>query len=537
MCYSTVSTLTTHKTGHHSLNIPVSLESIKRIEILQGSGAREFGQGAFAGAINIITAPADSNNVNLSAYAAEHGLLKTNASTTLGGKKSRTFVSAGYERSDGYIRNTDFKTVNVFLHSTLKINNGELGLFAGFQDKGFGANSFYSPKYPNQFEATRVFVEGLHFQSVQGVTTYSVDAYHRLHFDRFELFRSNPASWYTNHNYHRNQIFGVKPSVQYAYSTGKTVVGMEFRSEGILSNNLGEALNKPVRVRGTDSVYYDKSDTRSLFSTYISQTFYLNNFVVAGGVQYAYNDKFGHIWTYGADLSYSFYNGLRLFASANRVYRTPTFTDLYYQGATNIGNPDLKPEFALVYEGGVKYNTRAISLQLAGFYRDGSNIIDWVKQADSTRWTTVNYTSVNSIGLDFMLNLSLSHITKLANNAMLTYSFVNSDANSGELDSYYALDYLKHNLSFSMRHNLGKSFRLSWAIRYQNRVGTYNNFATSSIRNYPDYWLCDAQLSYVNRGLKIYVDASNVFNAKYIDIANVEQPGCWCGCGVSYKFK
>ena len=43
------------QTGHHSLNLPIDIENIERIEVLKGPGARIFGQNAFAGAINIIT--------------------------------------------------------------------------------------------------------------------------------------------------------------------------------------------------------------------------------------------------------------------------------------------------------------------------------------------------------------------------------------------------------------------------------------------------------------------------------------------------
>lgn len=43
------------QTGHHSLNIPVEISQIERIEILHGPGAWSEGSVAYAGAINIIT--------------------------------------------------------------------------------------------------------------------------------------------------------------------------------------------------------------------------------------------------------------------------------------------------------------------------------------------------------------------------------------------------------------------------------------------------------------------------------------------------
>ena len=43
------------QTGHHTLNIALPLEVIKRIEIIKGPAARIFGQNSFTGAINIVT--------------------------------------------------------------------------------------------------------------------------------------------------------------------------------------------------------------------------------------------------------------------------------------------------------------------------------------------------------------------------------------------------------------------------------------------------------------------------------------------------
>lgn len=522
------------QTGHHSMNIPISIESIQRIEILQGPGAREFGQGAFAGAINIITEPENQNNIQPSIFMGNYGLVKTSLSSNFGTKQFRTFIATSYDKSDGYIHNTDFTSTNIYLHSTLNSRAGKFSLFSGFQDKGFGSNSFYTAKYPNQYEATKSLLGGLKYQKEINQINIGFDAYYRTHLDRFELFRDNPATWYTGHNYHKTDVYGIKSTFQFVEKNRKTLYGIELRREEILSNKLGDSLVNPIEVWGEDSVFYYKGGSRNMLNIFLSETFYLTDFIVAYGIQYTNNNKFDDVWTWGGDISYLLNQNLRFFSSVNRTFRTPTYTDLYYEGPSNIGNPNLNPEFATTYELGTKYNSNLISAQLAGFYRKGEDIIDWVKGATDTKWRTVNYTNLNTYGVDFSARFNLEEFTPLVKSIFVNYSYVTSDTVGGNLDSYYALDFLKHNLSVNFNHRITNQFSFSWSARYQDRNGQYSNVAGEMV-NYPAFWLFDARLTYERKVVKLFVDASNIFDKKYVDIANVPQPGRWLGAGLVLK--
>ena len=54
------------QTGHHTMNMPVSLEQIERIEVITGGASRIFGNYAYTGAINIITKKEMNNSINIS---------------------------------------------------------------------------------------------------------------------------------------------------------------------------------------------------------------------------------------------------------------------------------------------------------------------------------------------------------------------------------------------------------------------------------------------------------------------------------------
>jgi len=234
------------QTGHHNLNVPVSLKSVKRIEILNGPSARVYGPNAFSGAINIVTEPDAEESVTLDVAFGDNSLRDLTASANLKAGSLTSFLAASNTSSSGYIENTDFDTYNIYYHGRLKTEPATLNFQAGYTDKAFGANSFYTPKYPNQFEATKTT-----FASVQMETGkklhFTPAAYWRRHQDRFELFRDNPASWYAGHNYHMTDVFGLNLNTWFQSSLGKTAFGAEFRSENIWSNVLGEALGDSVK--------------------------------------------------------------------------------------------------------------------------------------------------------------------------------------------------------------------------------------------------------------------------------------------------
>ena len=128
------------QTGHYSLDIPVDISSIDRIEILQGPASRTLGPNAFSGAINIITGTSDTSSATLSYTGGDHGLTAPSASGTLALDKAKLFGAVSYNRSDGYTANTDYDILNAF--GQVRVNTtatGDMNFQAGFQNKGYGA--------------------------------------------------------------------------------------------------------------------------------------------------------------------------------------------------------------------------------------------------------------------------------------------------------------------------------------------------------------------------------------------------------------
>ena len=89
------------QTGHHLMNLPITLEDIERIEVLKGPGARVFGQNAFAGAINIVTKVQDEFGLSAGIDYGENGLLNAFTSISLPVDQIQQKISLSHNHSNG----------------------------------------------------------------------------------------------------------------------------------------------------------------------------------------------------------------------------------------------------------------------------------------------------------------------------------------------------------------------------------------------------------------------------------------------------
>lgn len=532
------------QTGHHNLNLPVSFKSIKRIEILEGPAARVYGPNAFSGAINIVTEPGVADQFVVDLTYGEHQLRDINVSVDKQIGQLDNFVAFNNKVSDGYIDNTDFDSYNIFYHGRLNAEAGRLDLQAGFSNKAFGANSFYTPAYPNQFEETKTTFASVKFETGEKLH-FTPALYWRRHQDRFELFRDNPASWYSGHNYHMTDVLGSSINSWFSSNLGKTAFGSEFRSENIWSNVLGEDMEEPLDVPGEDGQQFTKSHSRTTVSFFAEHTFYLGRFTASGGAMANWISDLNYDWNIypGIDLSYQVAKNLKFYSSFNKSLRMPTYTDLYYSGPTNQGNPELEPEKSTTIEGGLKVDNRYLHLQ-AGYYRRvGKDLIDWVRESEEFLWETRNLTEITSNGVEFTAALNVQELLKQSffiRRIEANYAYNSLDKAQSDYLSNYVLDNLKHKFVCRIDHKIWKRLQASWNFRFQDRNGTYAKFEDTDYVGEADYeafWLTDLKLYWKTNKLQLSGSVSNLFDQQYVDLGNVAQPGRWISFGVKYQFE
>ncbi len=530
------------QTGHFSLNLPVDAEDISRIEVLSGPAARIYGNNAFSGAINIITGKENKNFIKFSGTGGSYGYWDAKVSGNYKIKNLKNYLSISKTASAGYKENTDFNINNIYYSGNQYFDNCTLSIQAGYTGKAFGANSFYTPVFPNQYEENKTAFANIRYQS-QTKIKMSYAAYWRLNYDKFELFRNNPASWYQGANYHKNNTYGISTNASFNAFGGIASLGTEWNNEQIISNKLGDQLEKPKPIKESIDKYYTNGSKRQNISFFAEQQYSFDKFNLVAGVMSNYNTVFGWNFYPGFDLGYSINHNLKLVASANYSGRLPSFTELYYVGPTNTGNANLSVEKAFTYESGIKYMSGIMIIQSTVFRRLGSNIIDWVKQNPDDLWQPQNITTVNATGFEFSANIKLKNLEQKnipINNIRLNYAYTQLDKNSGNYISKYALDYLIHNFNISIEHNVYKKIKASWQLQYRKRNGSYIPYDSEqgqwlSPENYKDIYLLNAKLFYSNQKLNIFAEGSNLLNLKYQDIENVELPGIWLKAGISLK--
>ena len=224
------------RTGHQSHALPVDLDCISAVELIDGVP----GVGAYAGAVNIRTAPLRPTYLRLEASGGQYGYGYGNLSGAVSAGRFSVLGAASYRRSDGYRHNTDFSNYNAFVRATY--DGGRAGFFdlqAGWQDRDFGSNGFYAAYNPDQWEHTATALGSLRWLKTAGRFSLGAAASYRKNFDRYDWTRG------TAMNRHNTDNVGAKLWADCDWAAGVTTVGGDYAFNHIYSTNLGDKLSVP----------------------------------------------------------------------------------------------------------------------------------------------------------------------------------------------------------------------------------------------------------------------------------------------------
>ncbi len=530
------------QTGHYSLNLPIDLESVEKIEILEGPAARIFGNNALGGTVNFITGTRSENRLNVALSGGQHGFYKASITGSLHTKRTDHHLAVSRTASDGYMPCTDFKNANVFLQNKWNNRLIPIDLQLGYSQKDYGANGFYGPKYPDQYESLHTFFTALKGE-ITGKVNISPTLYWRRNYDHYILNRNNPEAY---QNFHYTDVYGADVTASFRSRFGKTTFGVLMRSERIYSSNLGADMDTPREVPRNDGKYYTKTDQRSNVGVFAEQNLYAGNWSASVGLSVNRNSHTNSKLNFhpGVDLAYRIAESIKLYASANRAMRLPTFTDLYYQSPVNRGNPDLKPEYCTEYESGVKVSTNGRNARVGYFYRHTSDAIDWIWKEDVQKWHTLNMTELYTQGISADAQFDFRQLIDSdfrIHAVSASYSFIHSNKSSEQYSSFYALDYLRHKIDTGLTHRISGKINAHWNIGFRDRNGGYLAYdaetGAETETPYDAFWQADLRIYRQTERMNIFAEASNIGNKQHRDIGNITLPGIWVRAGVAITLK
>lgn len=484
------------QTGHFHIDVPVSVDEIQRIEVIPGGASALYGAGGFGGIINIVTKTTTKPYLSGGITAGERGYyeLKTSAKSPQY-KDTQLGFAINDQRSDGYRPNTDF-------HSTIynaSLTTGPLHIFGGYSDKAFGANGFYSLRYPMQWEHTRSGFLASSLELKKSPFSLKPSLLYRYHSDYYVLDRYNHAFY---RNTHRTNTFILSLPLRYSSDKLDFLTGYELYLDDIDSTRLGQ------HSRTAHSAFASLNSTVAKWTTKLDLR--LDHY--SGGIGNEVSPSLG--------IAYRANDNIKLRLAGNRSFRLPSYTELYYTSPVHVSNPALSAERAWQVEGGLDLYSNRFVGAFTVFKRWGRDLIDWLNMG--SYWQSANIKRADVSGFTAQATFYL-----LRHTLKLDYTYLNQ-SNSAILPAYYQ-NYLRHKMNLML---LSEPFE---------KLKTSVNLSLNKRADRSPYTLLDLK---VTKGLDklplkttFFVEGRNLTNTNYENLQGLPMPGRWLFVGIEIATK
>jgi iron complex outermembrane receptor protein len=485
------------ETSHFNLDLPIPLLTINQINVLHGEGSTLYGSDAIGGVVDFRTVTPTDTALRVKAGVGSFG---ENEQTFVGSIARRSWneVLAGdREFSTGFIKDRDYRTENGSNELRFHSKAGDSDLLLAGDDRAYGANQFYGPY--ESWERTKGWFSAL-IQQFSPNTQASID--YRRHSDIYLLERNQPDGY---KNQHIDDGFEGALRDHRALAQNLTLAtGLEENTDQIDSTNLGHhgrnrgagyaALEWLAPARGSISVGAREevfSGGTAVFSPMIALTRWLSSTVTVHG-------------------------------SVGHGFRIPTYLDLYYSDPTTIGNPNLKPESAWNFEGGVNWFPKPkLALTSTVFYSRQHDTIDYTRAAATYPWMASNLPGVRFTGIE----TSFAWQPTATETVTVSWTLLAGTQNALHgLQSEYVFNYPVNNARITWTRHLSSQIALN------TRLGVVQRFQQSP------YAVWDTSLSRQIGWFRPYLQMTNLTNTGYQEIVDVRMPGRGFVGGVEMVF-
>jgi iron complex outermembrane receptor protein len=491
------------QTGHFDLNLTVPLDGVERIEVLRGAGSSVHGADAMGGIVNVVTrSPGSRPSGRVRLEGGTFGRAAGSLRLDGGAGDWRATASGRLDRSDGHREGVDHDVRIGQLRLVGPLAGGRLDLRAGAAARDFGADGFYAP-FPS-YEETRGRTASARWVRPLGEGgALDVVVHDRTHDDDFVLRRGDPAFY---RNVHTSRQSGVDVTLRRTAGSWGWLVGAGVGRDDLESTNLGDRAADRGAIFGEAGWTGPRARVRA-------------------GLRLDGREEFAPSWAPSLSAGWTLGPRLGLRAAVARSFRTPTWTDRYYEDPANRGDPNLAVETAWSGEAGLDWTLDSGSrVRLTAFVRDATDLIDYARRRDAgddAVWQSRNVESARFTGVEVdVVGVALGPARLDAGVELLDVS----TSDSGEWISKYALRPLTRAVTAGVRTPLVGPATL--AVRAEHRRRSEDETWTAA----------DVRVDVPVGPARLWLDASNVGDARWLDVSGLRAPGRAFRTGVSVDF-
>lgn len=357
-------------------------EYVDRVEVLRGPGSVLYGSNAMAGAINVITKNAtDGVHTTLQSQYGSYNTWLSSITNTVRYGRFSSLVSLSYDRTDGNVKNFDFKQADGYAKVGYDFSD-KWKAYADYTLMNFRGNDPIYPKLSNP-ESTDIYHQNITRGEAAATVTNNygnVSGSARIYYNYGNHFVDDPRHFHST-----DDRLGVILYENFSpWKGASATVGFDF-----------DTYSGRIPVSGGNNHTEGSMTTISRktiveYSPYVtlSQKFLNELLNLSAGLRMANSDKFDTQWI--PQFGFSVNPGLDWTVKGNLAmgYRNPSFRELYLY---RMANPDLQPEKMMNYEISVgKSFTRYFTAEITGYYSKGDNMIQVVDQKNRNTGRFIN---------------------------------------------------------------------------------------------------------------------------------------------------
>lgn len=516
-------------------NIP--LDSIERIEILKGSGSVAQGDGAMAGAINIVTR--SLNGGNLSFAAGSNGYMSSSLAAGLNKEFFALEVFAENNNSDGmrdpdvYGKKDESDANN--LSATFKVFPVEgLELRVGRDQSridtiyGSALNKHEFNKDPSQGGIGQATPSPPNLAPGYTEQQYEIDT------NRFGVTYqvNNTVRFNLDHTVEKKDsaYVGSAPS-KYDYRATDFSTNLNL---GALSLVAGAQMfdgerNKPHTPPPYGSIANET--TKKNLGLYLQGQYQLNNTLISAGarhekVEYEYQDAGQNLkakenlYAWDLGVNHKLNNELSLFANINRAFQAPDldrfFNPIYdSSGLSVIGsefNGFIKPATSTNFNLGINHLTQRNQLQATLFYSRLKNEIYATDIAGT--FTNTNIDKSHKYGLELQDRFQVTQdLSARVNYAYTVAKIDREDEGNGAYNGKKLPGVSAHSITAGLDYRVLANGTLSLTQNWRSRAYAMEDFANVQ-RKQKAFNSTDIGYSHNFEQFTLFAHVSNVFDKK-----------------------